>query len=138
MNKQEIQNSHGTIWFVYDGQCPICNMAANLYKVRQTVGQLIVIDARTETGHPVLAEINERKLNLDEGMVIKFNEIYYQGTDALHLMALLGSDHGWFNRTNNLLFKSKLLSILLYPGMKATRNVLLTMLGIKQLKNLEN
>ena len=41
------------IYFVYDGECPICQMGADLYKVRQSVGELKTVDARTEKNHPI-------------------------------------------------------------------------------------
>ncbi len=33
--------------------------------------------------HPILKEINEKGFNLDEGIVVKFNNAFYFGADAL-------------------------------------------------------
>lgn len=125
------------IYFVYDGECPICQMGADLYKVRQSVGELKTVDARTEKNHLVMQEVNQARLNLDDGMVIKYNDRLYQGEKALHLMATLGADSGWFNHLNNTLYKSKMLAKLSYPFMKGARNIALKLKGAGKIHNLE-
>src|SRR5690349_17069816 len=95
------------IWFVYDGECPICNIAAREFRIAKAAGELRLLNARENRKHPVMQEITRRGFNLDEGMVITYHDMYYQGKDALHLMALLGSNCGWFNRMNVLLFRSR-------------------------------
>jgi len=125
------------IWFVYDGECPICQIGASFYQVRQSIGQLHTVNAREEKQHPIMLEVNRAKLNLDEGMVIKYQDKLYQGQDALHLMAKLGADSGLLNRMNNLLFQSKSLAVLCYPAMKAARNLALKIKGVGRIGNLE-
>lgn len=125
------------IYFVYDGECPICQMGADLYKVRQSVGEVKTVDARTEKDHPVMQEVNQAGLNLDEGMVIKYNNQLYQGKEALHIMAILGADSGWFNHVNNTLYKSRTLAKLSYPFMKGARNIALKLKGAGKIHNLE-
>jgi len=126
----------GEIWFVYDGDCPFCRTAASLYKVKEAVGKLHIIDARKEKNHPVVLEIIQKRLSLDEGMIIKFNNTYYHGADALHIMALLGSSSDLLNGINSLLFRSKSLSKLLYPLMRGMRNMALRIKGITPINNL--
>ena len=132
------EESENTIWFVYDGKCPICQIGAAYYRVRESVGRLHTVDARTEKDHPVMQEINRAGLNLDDGMVIKYKGKLYQGDDALHLMAELGSDSDWFNKINNTLFKSRTLAALCYPFMKGTRNLALTIKRAGRIRNLES
>lgn len=132
------QNSKGDVWFVYDGDCPICNVAANGLKIKEAVGSLHLINARKEKSHPIMQEVNKQGLSLDEGMIIKFQNTCYHGADALQIMALLGTNKGWFNRMNVFLFRSKFLSRLFYPGMRATRNLLLKVKGVDKIRNLEN
>lgn len=100
-------NQSQEIWFIYDGDCPICKTAAKALRIRQAVGTLQLLNARSESGHPLLHEIKARKLNLDDGMVIIANGNYYHGADALRIMALLGTNQGWFNRMNWFLFRNK-------------------------------
>jgi predicted DCC family thiol-disulfide oxidoreductase YuxK len=128
--------NHSDIWFVYDGDCPICSAAANALEIRKSVGQLYLVDARVETSHPLIQEIKDRQLDLDEGMVLKYAGNYYHGRDALHMMALLGSSRGWFNRANALLFRSRLVARICYPVMRAVRNTLLRLKGVRRIRNL--
>jgi predicted DCC family thiol-disulfide oxidoreductase YuxK len=131
-------NKTDNIWFVYDGECPICTLGATLYKVRQSVGELRVVDARTEKQHPVMQEINAAGLDLDEGMVIKYRDKLYHGKEALLLMANIGADNGLFNKINNWLFHFVPIATLSYPFMKLTRNVAITLKGAGKIKNLSS
>ena len=126
-----------TIWFVYDGQCPICSLAAQALQIRKSVGRLELVDARRSEGHPVLSEVNAAKLDLDQGMVMKYGGSLYHGADALHLMALIGSGHGWFNLMNAALFRSKPMARIFYPVMRAGRNLAIRVKGVGKIENLE-
>jgi predicted DCC family thiol-disulfide oxidoreductase YuxK len=127
----------GDIWFAYDGECPICTYAVYALRIRESVGQLQLVDARINKDHPLSHRIAQERLNLDEGMVIQFGGQLYHGADALHVMALLGSSHGWFNRVNALLFRSAMLTQLAYPLMRGGRNLLIRLLGVAPTDNLK-
>lgn len=124
------------VWFVYDGAYPICNMGADLYRVRQSVGALYSIDARTEKDHPIMQEVNAAGLDLDAGMVIKYEGKLHQGAEALHVMAQLGSGQGWFNRLNNRLFHSRKLAQFCYPALREARNLALRIKRENKIANL--
>ncbi len=121
------------IIFVYDGQCPLCQMGANFYRVRESSANLTTLDARTEKHHPIMQEINNAKLNLDAGMVVKYQNKLYQGDKALHLMAQLGDDKGLYNKTNRLLFRSQAIATISYPLLRLARNSALRIKGIKKI-----
>jgi len=131
-----LEHKTGDVWFVYDGDCPICSVAARGLRVRKAVGSLNLVDARTDIDHPILKEVQDLKLDLDEGMVIKFRDTCYHGADALQVMALLGTGQGWFNRMNAWLFRSRTLSKICYPPMRATRNLLIRLRGVEKIGNL--
>lgn len=126
------------IWFVYDGECPICKLAAQSLRIRKAVGNLELVNAREDKEHPLIKEINEKGFNLDEGQIIKYQDKLYHGADALNMMALLGSGSGWFNRMNAILFRSKTVSAICYPLFKNLRYLLLKILGIPLLDNLKS
>ena len=126
------------IWFVYDGECPICQLGASFYKVRQNIGEVKTVDARIEKDHPVMIEVNNASFDLDEGMVIKYEDKLYQGVDALHLMAKLGADEGILNTINNKFYKSEILAKISYPFMKGARNLALKVKGVGKINNLNN
>lgn len=136
MNQNTTADLKGDVYFVYDGECPLCTHAAQALRIRQAVGPLHLINAREQSNHPILAEVNAGGYDLDEGMVIKFGDRFYHGADALGVMALLGTGTGWFNRMNALLFRSKTMATLLYPSMRGVRNLLIRMKGIPKIRNL--
>jgi len=121
---------------VYDGECPICTTAAQALEIRKSVGRLHIVDARTEKDHPLLNDISDLGFDLDEGMVLKYGDSLYHGRDALHMMAMLGSGHGWFNRMNALLFRSRTIARFCYPAMRAVRNFLIGLQGKPKIRNL--
>ncbi len=125
------------VWFVYDGDCPICTLAAQSLRIKEAVGPLRLVNAREETKHPLYLEILDQRIDLDEGMVLRYGGRNYHGRNALQMMAFLGSNRGWYNRMNALLFKSPAIARFLYPVMKLARNTLLKILGIPRLQNLE-
>lgn len=128
--------SEQEIWFVYDGECPMCSAAAAAFQVRKAVGVLHLVNARTDLAHPALAEVNAARLDLDAGMAIKYGGRLYHGADALHLMALIGSEHGWLNKMNALLFRKKSGARIAYPFMRAVRNLAVSLKGSGRINNL--
>jgi predicted DCC family thiol-disulfide oxidoreductase YuxK len=130
------EEAKGDVWYVYDGECPLCRMAARALRIREAVGKLHLINAREDTLHPVIQEINARGLDIDKGTVIKFGGNLYHGGDAMVMMALLGSNSGWFNRLNATLFKSPIFARLCYPTIRGGRNLLLWFKGVGQIHNL--
>lgn len=128
-------NDENQIWLVYDGECPLCSATAKAIKIRQSVGSLHIINARES--HPILQEIQAAKLNLDEGMVVKYNGVLYHGADAQHILALIGSDNDWLNRMNVLIFRNPLRAKLIYPFLRMMRNLLLRIRQTDKLNNLD-
>src|SRR3954470_15978038 len=90
----------GEIFVVYDGICPFCSRYVMLYRIRQLAEKVHMIDARSD--HPVVREVRARGLSLENGMAVKWNGQFYHGAAALHVLALLGSESGAFNKLNRL------------------------------------
>lgn len=133
-------NDKEGIWFVYDGDCPVCTHAAEALRIKQEYGQLTILDARklmrvNGEEDPLIAEINRRGLDLDEGMVIYADQQFYHGKDALKFMAKYGDSSNVFTSVFKALFWSETLSGLLYPWMRACRNWLL---GRKKVGRIDN
>jgi predicted DCC family thiol-disulfide oxidoreductase YuxK len=124
------------VWYVYDGDCPLCSMAAQALRIQQRYGPLHLVNARRDTDSPLLREIRRRKLNLDEGMVIWCEGRFHHGRDALRFMAQFGERKGWFNRINRAMFRSQPVTQVSYRWFKAIRNLLLRIKGVGQLDNL--
>jgi len=122
------------IWIVYDGQCPFCARYVLLYRIRQLVERVHLIDARSDD--PLVKELSEAGFDLNEGMVVKWDGRIYYGSDAMHVLALLGSDLSLFNRLNRWLFLRRRLAKALYPFFVGSRKATLRILGRPPIENL--
>lgn len=121
------------IWVVYDGECPFCSNYVRLVRLRQAAGGASVqlVDARTD--HPIVAEIRDKGLDLDEGMALKIGDRFYHGSEVMHQIALLTGPVGAFNRFNYWVFRNPRRAACLYPWLRAGRNATLRLLGRKKL-----
>ncbi len=119
---------------VYDRECPACNNYCQMVRIRESVGELQLIDAREAS--PVMDEITAAGLDIDEGMVLKMNDQLYYGPDAIHALSLISSRSGIFNRLVYWVFKSKRVSHVLYPILKAGRAVLLKLMRKSKINNM--
>ena len=127
MNRDEIL-------LIYDKECPACNNYCQFVRIRDSLGELKIINARVDS--EVMKEITCRGLDIDQGMVLKIGDQLYYGADAIHALALISSRSGFFNRVNYWLFKSKTVSKILYPVLRFFRNLLLKMLRKTKINNL--
>lgn len=127
--------SSNQIILVYDKECPACDNYCRLVRIREDLGELVLLDAR-EPG-PIMDEITALGWDIDQGMVLKLEQQLYYGSDAIHMLSLLSTRSGVFNRLNYWLFKSKRLSHLLYPVLRSLRNLLLKLLGKTKINNLD-
>jgi len=123
------------ILLVYDRQCPACDYYCNLVRIRESVGRLVLMDARD--GGPIMAEITAAGLDIDQGMVLKTGRTLHYGADAIHVLALLGTRSGVFNRVAYWSFRYRPVARVLYPLLRACRNLLLKILGRTKINNLQ-
>lgn len=123
------------VWLVYDGECPVCKSYCRYIRIREAVGTLHLVDAR-QPG-TLMDEITAAGLDIDQGMVLKLAGQLYYGPDAIHMLTLLGTPSGLFNRLNYWLFGTRLGARVFYPLSKAFRNLLLKLLGIGYIGNLK-
>lgn len=123
------------ITVVYDDKCPFCQTYCKLVRIREAAGDLELIDARQPS--KIMDEITVRGLDIDQGMVVKIGEDIYYGADAIHVLALMSTKSGIFNRLSHWVFRSKKLSAVLYPFLRTCRNIALRIMGISFIRNLE-
>ena len=122
------------ILLVYDKQCPACDFYCNLVRIRGSVGNLVLVDARE--GGAVMDEITGAGLDIDEGMVLKVGDELFYGADAIHALAMMSTRSGVFNRIAYFAFRSPRVAAVLYPMLRACRNLLLKLLGKSRINNL--
>lgn len=114
------------IQLIYDKSCPACDHYASLVTIRKDLGELELINARE---HPqLLAELQQQGINIDNQMLLRLDDQQYAGSDALHMLALLSSQSGMFNRLNHWLFRSEYRARLSYPILAGGRRILLRLL----------
>lgn len=128
MNKEDV-------WLVYDGECPVCKTYCKYIRIRAAVGKLHLVDAR-QPGE-LMDEITDLGLDIDQGMVLKFKDVIYYGPDAIHMLTLLSTPSGIFNRINYYVFSTKPGAKIVYPVGKAFRTIILKLLGIRYIENLK-
>lgn len=126
--------SKDQITLVYDRECPACDNYCRLVRIRETVGNLTIVNARESSD--VMNEITAKGLDIDQGMILKMGGHLYYGADAIHALALISSRSGFFNRLNYWIFCSKRTSAILYPVLRFFRNLLLKILGKTKINNL--
>jgi len=120
---------------VYDGECPFCSSYRKLVRIRELPGSVRFVDARQpDTIHKEIADLG---LDLDQGMVVKFDNCFYHGSDAVNLLSRLCSRSDAFNRLNYLLFRSKHVSSAIYPLLKGGRNLALWVKDVPSIENLK-
>lgn len=116
---------------VYDGECPFCSSYVQLARLRESIGPVQLLNARE--GGPVVDEIVASGFDLDEGMVLLYDGAYYHGAECLRMITVLSDPNTAFNRLCRVLFRSRRMTKILYPVLRAGRNATLRLLGRKKI-----
>lgn len=133
-NQSPVANAADEILLVYDWECPACDLYCRQVSVRQSAGTLRLVNARESTA--VLDEITKARLDIDQGIVVKVGNQLYYGSEAIHTLARFSSRSDLFNKLSYFMFRSRTLSHVLYPGLRACRNLLLKVMGKTKINNL--
>ncbi|MCB2073699.1 MAG: DUF393 domain-containing protein [Novosphingobium sp.] len=120
-----------TSLIIYDGQCVFCSNYVRFMRLRDTVGHVELIDARTQD--PRIGEYWSQGYDLNEGMLFVHRGIVLFGADAIHALAGLSSTSAFLSRLNRLIFSNRFVARALYPFMKLGRRVTLFLLRRKML-----
>ncbi len=116
---------------IYDGDCPFCSNYVKFQRLRETLGNVVLIDARSVPG--IVKDFENAGMPLDDGMALILSGQIYYGADCVNRLAMLSSRHGSFNKINAWVFSSPRVSRLCYPWMKLGRSAVLRLLGRKKL-----
>lgn len=118
-------------YIVYDGDCPFCSSYVGWLRLREAVGQIELINARK--GGEVLCDLGVDQVLLEREMMFIYQGETFTGADAIHMLALLSTRYGIFNRSMVYLFSSKSLAHAIYPMLRIGRNITLQLLGRERL-----
>jgi predicted DCC family thiol-disulfide oxidoreductase YuxK len=116
---------------VYDGECPFCSRYVAMVRLRDAVGKVRLVNARDPD--PLVDDLKQSGFDLDQGMVLVMGDRRYHGADCVHMLAMLSTPVGAFNRLNAAVFRSRTASRLLYPVLRSGRNAVLRLLGRKKI-----
>jgi len=115
------------ITVLYDGQCPFCSSWVSMIRLRDTVGRVEMVDARSDD--PRITEAIAAGHDLDEGMVVIWQGRHFHGRDAVHLLATLSAPQGVLNGVQRLVFRSPRRASLAYPILARGRRLFLRLAG---------
>jgi len=119
-------NSSRKISVVYDGECPVCTTYVSMLRLKELAGDVQLINARDD--HPLVTEIKQQGISLDDGMVVKIGEQLHHGDQAVQQLALITGPSGVVNRLHYWIFSSAWRAKVIYPFLRAGRNLLLRIL----------
>lgn len=134
VGEQHSAETADPVLLIYDRECPACDAYCRLVRITGSAGRLSLVNARDST--PVMREITEAGLDIDQGMVVKMGGRLYYGSDAIHILAPLSSRSNLFNKLSHYVFRSHTLSHILYPDLRVCRNLLLRFMGKTKINNL--
>lgn len=117
---------------IYDGDCPFCSRYVRLCRLRESF-DVDLVDARA---HPdLVVELRSKGYDLDAGIVVQVEEGgAHHGAEAMWLLSTLSSKNGLWNRFFAAVFRNRRLAGILYPVLRAGRNLTLRLLGRKPLR----
>ncbi|MFC0198897.1 DCC1-like thiol-disulfide oxidoreductase family protein [Paracoccus rhizosphaerae] len=110
---------------VYDGDCIFCQNYVKLVRLRDMVGKVELLDARSDD--PRVRDFQRQGYDLNEGMLFVHRGRVHHGSDAVHMMALLSSSSDSLNRLNRRLLSNPKVARAIYPALKLGRRVTLFM-----------
>jgi predicted DCC family thiol-disulfide oxidoreductase YuxK len=123
------------LYILYDGACPFCSSYAKMIRLQENYS-VELINARDP--HPLVQKASETGLDLDEGMIVVMDDIFYHGDEAMRRIALMTAQSGALRRLTKWTFSNPRRSRILYPILRAGRNLSLKLLGHNQINNLQD
>ncbi|TGN45260.1 DUF393 domain-containing protein [Paracoccus liaowanqingii] len=111
----------------YDGECPVCVAWMRMARLRDASGGVELIDARESD--PRVAELMDAGFDLNQGMVVRWQDRIYHGAEAMTLLTLLSEAGGVSMRLQRALFGRPAIARRIYPLLVWGRLRLLRLMG---------
>jgi len=111
----------------YDGECPFCSRYVKMLRLKQSLGQIALVDLREDATKR--EELQNDGFDLDQGMVVETDGKRVGGADATNALALMSTPSNIFNRLNQMIFAHPLLSAMVYPMLRSGRWLTLFLMG---------
>ncbi len=106
----------------YDGECPFCASYVKMARLRQAVGDVVLVDARTAP--EAVSAFASAGYDIDQGMIVELDGRVYFGWEAVWAINALAARAPLLRRlTSRRLLKA------VYPALRGSRNLVLRLLG---------
>ena len=115
-----------TVRVYYDGDCPFCAGYVRMTRLREAAGTVELVDLRADAD--ARARWTAAGLDPDRGMIVETPGTTLHGADAMAALAAMGTPIGALNRATAAVLSRPRLAALLYPLLRAGRNLTLTLL----------
>jgi predicted DCC family thiol-disulfide oxidoreductase YuxK len=116
------------ITVIYDGECPFCSSYVSMMRLREAVGEVELVDARGDD--PRVGQVQRAGHDLDQGMVVLWQDEVFFGDRAVHLLATLSAEGGGaFNGIQRAVFSNPRRAARIYPALAAGRRLFLRLVG---------
>ena len=112
---------------IFDGDCIFCRNYVRLLRLRDVVGTVELIDARSNDQR--VLNYQRQGYDLNEGMLFAWKGSTFHGREALYVLGSLSSSFGWLNKLNAALFSNKYAATTLYPLLRLGRRIALLVSG---------
>lgn len=118
---------------VYDGECIFCRNFARLLRLRESVGAVELLDARSVD--PRVLAYQRQGYDLNQGMLFVWQGQVYHAAAAMQTLAALTTPVSWFNRLAAAVFSHPAAARLLYPVLNCGRMLLLILRGKRLIRS---
>ena len=112
---------------LYDGDCPVCRSYMALAQLRRLRPDIAILNARDEPD--LVAALRRDGHEINDSILVRLGPDIYEGAKATGLIAELGSDNPWTRRMALYAIGGGPWASALYPWLRATRNLLLRLMG---------
>lgn len=116
---------------IYDGECPFCSQYVKISKIKKTVGNLCLLNARENL--ELVNKLRIHEVSIDRGIVAYYAGYLYQGAESMILVSRLSSGEQIVNRSIAAIFKNERLTRTLYPLLLFGRNLVLKIKRVKKI-----
>jgi predicted DCC family thiol-disulfide oxidoreductase YuxK len=119
-------NREESLVIIYDGECPFCRNFVRLQSLRKAGLFIDLVNARDTSA--LITDIAS-KHDLNDGMVVIFDDQEYYGKAALQLLARLSNPSGLLGQIARYFAMKEGATSLIYPVMKFGRNLTINLMG---------
>jgi predicted DCC family thiol-disulfide oxidoreductase YuxK len=121
---------------IYDGECIFCQNYVKFLRLRENIGPVELLNARSDD--PRVQSFWAQGYDLNEGMLFVWNGRVFHGAKAMHKLAELSGDRTRMGRLRDAVLSRSGITTAIYPLLKLGRRTTLFLMGRKTLRRDES